>query len=289
MTPNIRRFFATMSRISPQIAGRMALQLFSTPLPTGRLSPSERRLEDRAKKRLSTAERLTVRSGKKTIIGYRLGQKRGADGRTVLLVHGWMSGARFMLAIADDLVRHGDEVICFDLPAHGESSGRTTNLVDCAKALAAIAGSVGPVNIILAHSFGGAVTAFALTQLGVKLTGEDARVILMASPNQLSVVTQRFSAAIGLSDRARAVYEERLCLPLGGDIQAMDGNALYGAAGVTLRIIHSSDDAEVPVEQGRRFLDLGKQAAMIELGGLGHRRVLYADTALAALRDARTR
>jgi pimeloyl-ACP methyl ester carboxylesterase len=287
MTPKIRAVFRTLSRISPQLAGRLALQLFSTPLPVGRMTPAEQRLEARAKQRLENAERLTISTAKHSIVAYRLGERRGAADRTILLVHGWMSGARFMLALAETLVARGDEVICFDLPAHGESSGRVTNLVDCGQALVAVANAVGPINMIIAHSFGGAVTAYATSQLGLKLTGDDARVILIASPNQLSDVTKRFSTALGLSDAARAIYERRLVQPLGGDLAAMDGNALYAATGMPLRIIHSSDDAEVPVEQGRRFLELGQQAQLIELDGLGHRRVLYADAALAALREAR--
>jgi pimeloyl-ACP methyl ester carboxylesterase len=150
-----------------------------------------------------------------------------------------------------------------------------------------VAQAVGPLNMIIAHSFGGAVTAHATSQLGLKLVGDDARIILIASPNQLSDVTRRFGAALGLNEAAREVYETRLVRPLGGDLSAMDGNALYAAVGVPLRIIHSIDDAEVPVEQGRRFLELGAQARLFELDGLGHRRVLYAEAALAALRQAR--
>ncbi len=288
MTPAIRRFFSTISHISPQLAGRLALLLFSTPLPTGRLSPAERRLEQRAKARLASAERLTVAASAGTVVAYKLGKRAAGTGRTILLVHGWMSGARYMLALAEELVAAGDEVICFDLPAHGESSGRVTNLAKCAQALLAVAAQCGPVNMIVAHSFGGAVTAYATSVLGLKLTGDDARIILLASPNRLAVVTQRFGAAIGLSDSARRTYEQRLVAPIGGDLDALDGNRLYAATGLPLFVIHCEDDAEVAFSEGERFAEMGEQARVTRLNNLGHRRILYAQSALDALRQARS-
>ncbi len=236
--------------------------------------------------RLAKAEKLVVSVDAGNIAAYRLGERHPDNGRTIILVHGWMSGARYMLALAEELVAGGDEVICFDLPAHGKSSGITTSLAPCARALKAVADQCGPVNMIVAHSFGGAVTAYATRALNLRLAGDDARIILLASPNRLSVVTQRFGDAIGLSLAARQNYEARLMAPFGGDLSAMDGNVLY-AGGVPLHVIHCVDDTEVPFSEGQRFTELGNQVRLTSLSQLGHRRILYAPAALSALRQAR--
>lgn len=287
MTPAIRAIFAATSRVSPRLAGRLAHQLFSTPLPVGKLSPAERRLEARAKARLAVAQRIDLLSARgRRVVAYRLAAQGTPTGRRVVLVHGWMSGARYMLALADALVDAGDEVICFDLPAHGASAGWTTDLTDCAQALVAVVAAVGPVNRIVAHSFGGAVTAFATSRLGLTLGGADARITLLASPNQLAVVTRRFGDAIGLSDAARGHYERRLCAPLGGDIRALDGNVMFARVGAALDVVHCADDAEVALSEGLRFAAIGPQVRVTQLARLGHRRILYAQPALDAVRAA---
>jgi pimeloyl-ACP methyl ester carboxylesterase len=286
MTPVIRAAFRLAGAISPELAGRLALRLFSTPLKTKRLSPAEARLAQRAKDRLADAERLVITSNGSDVIAYRFGKKLAADSQTIVLVHGWMSGARYMLAMVDPLVALGHEVICFDLPAHGESSGKTTNLSACAQALVAVIDHVGGADRIIAHSFGGATTAYALSKVRPGQLGNSGRITLIASPNQLKIVTERFGAAIGLTQAAFKVYQDRLCTPLGATLAEMDGNIMFAAAGYPLDIIHSIDDPEVSIEEARRYTQLGATARLIELNGLGHRQILYKPTAIAALVDS---
>jgi hypothetical protein len=286
MTPLIRRIFRTTSAISPALAGRMAHWLFSTPLKVGRLSPAEKRLVARADAKLATAEQVFIASGKHQIAAYRFGGETSANSKTIVLVHGWMSGARFMLAIMERLVGMGHEVICFDLPAHGQSSGKSTNLVECSAALAAVIDHFGPVDSIVAHSFGGAVTGYTLGQASRPLLSGNGEVVLLASPNQLAEVTKHFARQMGISDKGRLAFEKRLCAPLGGDIGLMDGNMMFAKAATPLHVLHCRDDAEVAVAEGRRFLELGDNVQFAELSGLGHRRILYAEPALAELEAA---
>jgi pimeloyl-ACP methyl ester carboxylesterase len=283
MTPAIRAVFGFACAISPTLAGRLALRLFSTPFKTKRLSPAEMRLAERAQERLATAERLIISANGSDVIAYRFGQKRAVDGQTIVLVHGWMSGARYMLAMVDPLLALGHEVVCFDLPAHGESAGKTTNLLACAGALVAVIDYIGGANRIIAHSFGGAVTAYALSRLRPKQLGPDGHITLIASPNQLKTVTERFGATIGLTPAALKVYQDRLCAPLGATLAEMDGNIMFAAAGYPLDIIHSTDDPEVCIEEARRYKQMAAPARLTEVEGLGHRQILYKPAAIAAL------
>jgi pimeloyl-ACP methyl ester carboxylesterase len=286
MTPAIKAAFGTIGMFSPNLAGRLALRLFSTPLKTKRLSPAETRLFERAQSKLAEAERLIITSGKSQIIAYRFGQKQAPSGQTIILVHGWMSGARYMLAMVDPLVALGHQVVCFDLPAHGESSGKVTNLSACAQALVDVIDHVGGANRIIAHSFGGAVTAYALSRIRPGQLGSDGRITLIASPNQLKIVTERFGAAIGLNQAALKVYQDRLCAPLGATLAEMNGNIMFAAADYPLEIIHSIDDPEVSIEEARRYTQMGATTRLTELDGLGHRQILYKPAAIAALVDS---
>jgi pimeloyl-ACP methyl ester carboxylesterase len=283
MTPFIRSAFGALSKLSPEAAGYFAHRLFSTPLKIGKLTGAEKRLAARADARLKLAERMTVAVGGETVVAHRFGREDATPRRTIILVHGWMSGARYMLAMVDPLIDEGYAVVCLDLPAHGASSGKSTNLVECANAVAAVIDRVGGADIVIAHSFGGAVTAYTLSKLLPGALGKDGFIVLLASPNQLSEVTRRFGAALGLSDAARKAYESRLCAPLGGDLAAMDGNKMYKEVGLPMHVIHSVDDCEVSIEEARRFTSLGDQVRIIELDGLGHRKILYHPSAIAAI------
>jgi pimeloyl-ACP methyl ester carboxylesterase len=283
LTPLIKAVFGTLSAISPALAGRAGLWLFSTPLKTSRLTPAEKRLAARAETKLQSAEDIGFDFAGTHIAAYRFGEKRDEGAKRIILVHGWMSGARFMLAIVDALVTLGHEVIVFDLPAHGRSSGKSTNLVFCSRALNALLDDVGGADMIIAHSFGGAVTAYTLSRLRPQGLGANGKIILLASPNQLSSVTASFSKAMGLSKAAQKRYEERLCAGIGEGLDEMDGNRMYGKIGYPLHILHCADDAEVSIDQSRRYLALGEQVRLTELKGLGHRRILYHRDAIEAL------
>jgi pimeloyl-ACP methyl ester carboxylesterase len=283
MTPAIRAVFGLACAISPKLAGSLALRLFSTPLKTKRLSPAEARLAARAQERLAQAERFVIASNGSRVVAYRFAGGLQPSGQTIILVHGWMSGARYMLAMVDPLVALGHQVVCFDLPAHGESEGKTTNLLACAQALVDVIDCAGGANRIIAHSFGGAVTAYALSRIRPGQLSSDGRITLIASPNQLKIVTERFGAAIGLTPAALKVYQDRLCAPLGATLAEMDGNIMFAKAGYPIDIIHSIDDPEVSIEEARRYTQMGATARLREVDGLGHRQVLYKPVAIDAV------
>ncbi|MXO97332.1 alpha/beta fold hydrolase [Erythrobacter aquimaris] len=283
MHSSLQRIFTALNRVSPWLAGCAAHVLFTTPLKPRRLSAAEKRLAARADAKLATAQDIGFVHDGKRISAYRFGARQQPVSKRVILVHGWMSAARYMLAMVDPLIELGHEVVCIDLPAHGTSSGLRTNLVECASALEALLSKLDGADVVVAHSFGGAVTAFTLSRLSPGALGDNGHIVLLASPNRLSSVTHGFSQALGMGTAGQRAFEKRLCRNIGTTLSEMDGNRMYEAIGYPLSIIHCIDDEEVSIEESRRFLELGDQAALTELSGLGHRRILYHADALKAL------
>ncbi len=64
----------------------------------------------------------------------------GGAGRTVVLVHGWSGSAADWRHLAGDLIPAGWRVVVPDLPAHGMTAGRQTDLFVLGRALAAVLG-----------------------------------------------------------------------------------------------------------------------------------------------------
>lgn len=140
MPPFIRSLFTSLDAASPWLAGRAAHVLFTTPLRTVRMTAAEQRLAGRADAKLATATDISFTRQGKRVAAYSFEGQDGTNGKIAVLVHGWMSGSRYMLAMVDPLLAMGYRVVCFDLPAHGCSQGRRTNLVDCAKAFDQLVG-----------------------------------------------------------------------------------------------------------------------------------------------------
>ena len=64
------------------------------------------------------------------------------DGPVVLMLHGWGSSTADLAASIAPVLETGFRVVAYDAPAHGESAGRRTNLVDCMGAALQVAGRI---------------------------------------------------------------------------------------------------------------------------------------------------
>ena len=120
----LRAALGTAERLWPTLAVRAAYRLFGTPLPLrkpGRnaVPPGHWR-----------TERLAFEDAEITLY---LPQAQ-PHGPTVLLLHGWGGHARQMLPLADALAARGLRPVLVDLPAHGGSRGRVSNLPQFAAA-----------------------------------------------------------------------------------------------------------------------------------------------------------
>jgi pimeloyl-ACP methyl ester carboxylesterase len=169
----LRSFFATLSFISPRAAGRLALRLFRTPHRHHRPG----------------WEKHVAAAGEPLRVGPELAAHAfGPPGRPIaLLVHGWEGRGTQLGRFVEPFVHAGFRVLALDLPAHGESAGARTDLIECTEALRKVGRDLGPLAAVVAHSFGGAITTLALER------GLDAKaVVLIASPSSIDDVLRRF-------------------------------------------------------------------------------------------------
>src|ERR671919_499626 len=78
----------------------------------------------------------------------------GSSGPVVLLMHGWGGARAQMTGFVDPLLFAGYRVVAYDQPAHGESDGKMTNLLEIAPTMDLIVEHEGNFDAIIAHSFG---------------------------------------------------------------------------------------------------------------------------------------
>lgn len=280
------RLFEKLSHRSPRAAAQAAHFLFTHPSPPTIRSAAEKRLARKARAKLAEAAREDLHVRGYRIASYRFAAPLKARKGTVLLVHGWTSAAAFMTAPVDHLLAAGYDVVAFDMPAHGKSSGRRAELMDCVLAMVAVANRHGPIDQVIAHSFGGPVSTLAVASELSPALSSQTRLLFIASPNRLADVTEQFSRAIGLTREAQQIFETKVIEPFGVDVEDMDGNLVLADCSNPLTILHSRDDEEVAYAAAEKFAQIGSHVELYPLDGLGHRRILHAQPSVEAIMDA---
>ncbi|HWC74779.1 MAG TPA: alpha/beta fold hydrolase [Gemmatimonadales bacterium] len=206
------------------------------------------------------------------IVGWRWGDP---DAALVYLVHGWASRGSRLAAFSAPLVEAGYGVVTFDAPGHGASGWGMSSLPDFARALAAVSAQEGNGRMphaIIAHSFGCAGTALALSS-GVTVS----RLVFLAPAANPPAWVGPFARAVGLRpdvlDRMRARSERRLRIRW-DDVNVCDiARRLVGAP--PLLIVHDNQDETVGAGDGDAIAAAWPGARLVRTDGLGHRGVTH--------------
>ena len=114
----IRAFFGVLGTIAPVAAGRVATSMF--------LRPRRHSIPRRELPWLEGALRRDFE-----VEGHKIATYWWGEGPVVLCLHGWEGRGSQMGAFAAPLVNAGYTAVAMDLPAHGNSSGDTTDGYTC--------------------------------------------------------------------------------------------------------------------------------------------------------------
>ncbi len=259
----LRAGLQVLTAISPSLATRVIARVWFT--------PPRAPLRDAAREQLARGRKLDVRMGGQRIAAWSFG-----SGPRVLLVHGWGGHAGQLVDFVAPLVARGFEVVTFDGPGHGQSSGsalgyRQGSFVEVARAMRAVVDAVGPVTAIVAHSGGAIATGIAFDQ---GLTTD--RLVLVAPMTRPLRYAERWSAWLGLDETLARGWEVRASDRAGfswADIDLVSAPRRFTPPPVL--VVHDRDDREVPFDDGRALAAAWPQAIAVETTGLGHRRILH--------------
>ena len=196
----------------------------------------------------------------------------GSNGPAVLLMHGWGGARAQMSGFVDPLLFAGYRVVAYDQPAHGDSTGKITNLLEIAPTLDLITKQEGKFDAIIAHSFGTLITSYALVNLNFP---PPARLVYFGAFNQLLESLPRFQVLAGLSDEIMDGLRTMIYENFGKDVlDAIVNQKLTPQIHIPALMFHDVADNVTPVEDSRAIARVWKQARFIETEGLGHRGAL---------------
>ncbi|MFK7809936.1 MAG: alpha/beta fold hydrolase [Saprospiraceae bacterium] len=253
----IRFAFSTFGPLFPKAAAKQAIKLFSTPRRRAKHKVSDRIMEE--------ARVFEFMFKGKILKGY----EWGSGTKNILLVHGWESRGTALRSFVPTLLAKGYKVVTFDAPAHGNSGGKQTNLLEFAGAIKAIINQIGGVEGIIAHSFGGASTVYALSQL--QQTRRLKRLVLIASPSRMIGAMEDFLKLIRapktMEDEFYKIVKSLLEIP----IEDIDIAKLYDEVDVEkTMLIHDKGDRIVPFSSSERVAAGWKDIRFVVTEGYGH-------------------
>ena len=196
----IRTKFKLLSRLSKRKAAKKAFELFCTPKERtdGPLPP----IFDRSEKLSFPLEGATVH-------GYRWNHP---SPKKLLILHGFESSVINFDQYVEPLIAKGYEVLAFDAPAHGRSTGQSINVLTYKNMVCRIMEVYGPVRSFLAHSFGGLSLSLALEE---KPHDASTRVVLIAPATETRTAIENFFALLRLSPDVQSEFY-RLIVETGG-------------------------------------------------------------------------
>ena len=252
----LRAAMRAVDALSPDLARRWAQRLFTTP-PRHAAPEAERAA-------LKRAEAFAFRSDGRRLQGWAWG-----EGPAVLLAHGWGGRGSQLHPFVQPLLDEGYSVLTFDGPGHGRSEGHTASVPMFARAMRDLADLRGPFHAVIGHSFGGATTAYALSQ-GLPAS----RAVLIAAPESPEIFYRELLTALGFPDHRHAAFLRAMERDYGLRLDDIHGPRRAAEIRVPGLVIHDEDDREVPFAHGEAYAAAWPGAAFLRTGGLGHRRIL---------------
>lgn len=251
--------------VATALLGRYSERLSAIPGRVLWFTPWEVPVSDRGRAKQASWLRDTEQHMFITPVG-KISAFSAGSGPVVLLVHGWGESAATLGGFIGPLTRAGYRVIGMDLPAHGGSSGRTTNPPHAGDAIGAVAAAIGDVHAVVAHSMGANASLWALRRgLAVR------RAILLAPHVDPSYTFESFQELFSLPPKAimglRRSIEHRFGPSIWDDFR---GDVLARDLEVPALVFHDPDDAVLPFAGTRRLVAVWPAAKLVEVPGLGH-------------------
>ena len=265
----LRFYFRTLARLAPRTAGRHAYRLFSTPRRRASVPPAVEPV-------MARAERFEVECGEHRVAAYRWRASAGPAAPRVMLMHGWESRAARLAVWVDPLLAAGFEVVAFDAPAHGASTGRRADPMVFVDALWAVVERTGPLSACVCHSLGGFSAMLAVG--GGELFGREPlaveRLVIAGGAESGVDAMAMFCDILDLGDGFLPLLLAGAAEHAGGrQVADCDAHRLFVEHPVPTLWFHDPEDAEVPFEAAERVARVCPHVRLETVHGLGHHRI----------------
>ena len=256
---SVRSISQTLGNWMPGLMSPLYIKLFMRPP-----ARATHRYEDEL---LRKANRKSMPFGKLTIRTYEW--KAYDRAPWVVLVHGWQSRGTALRHFVPTLNHLGYNVVAFDGPAHGESSGWQNHLILMSQVLHQLVDEYEQVKGVIGHSFGGAASSYLFSS--ALRNYELDFFTFIATPTSMERIFEEFFDIVGAPDPLREKIIEDLQKQFQLDLDDVDtdktAQKINTAKGV---VIHDERDRIVLPRNAEALLEARPDFTWLKPVGLGH-------------------
>jgi esterase/lipase len=185
----------------------------------------------------------------KTVSCYKWG--KGDHG--ILLIHSWGGNAKNFNKLIMTLVQNGNTVFAFDAPAHGNSKGKYSNILEFKDIAQELIRQNKEIKGIVGHSIGGVAAALVLKDLEREQTSY--KLVLISAPSDLTAFFNVFTNSCKLPHQAFFEGVQYIKNKIGLDlVESSLINMERPVNANTITIIHDKKDINVDLLNSKQLI-----------------------------------
>lgn len=248
-----------LEAVSPKLAVQFAIRLFTTPVKF-KTPKREQKMASESRQQM-----IPINSINKTVNVYSLGNSP----KKVLLVHGWSGRGTQLNAIAYSLVERGFETISFDAPAHGKSTGKTSDMTEFIATILQLVQQLGPFEYAIGHSLG-AMAVLNSIKRGLQVK----KAVIIGSGDVIEDIMLGFTRQLGMKIATGNLMIERFEAKFGETINNYSAYIAAQEVHVPVLMFHDETDRDVHISAAHHIYSHLPDARLVVTHGLGHRKIL---------------
>ena len=247
-------YFNFLALFAPKLAAQKAFTLFCT--------PRKGKVLELQSNFLNPARHKSLEVGGMYLQTYFWPGKR----ETVLLLHGWESNSFRWRNLIEHLMEADFNILAFDAPAHGGSTGKILNVPLYAECTEHIIKKFKP-NFIVAHSVGGMAAIYHQYQYG---HDSIEKLVTIGSPSELNEIMAQYQNILRFNNRVLRALDNYFQNHFGFGIADFSTSKFASDLHLKGLLIHDKLDKIALVSSSERVHANWKDSELILTSGLGH-------------------
>ena len=248
------QYFNLLSLVSPKRTAIKAFSLFCT-VRKGKILPQQQEFLDDAKHETHTI-------GIHKIQTY----KWPGNKKTVLLIHGWESNSFRWRNLIEKLKESNFNIIAFDAPGHGYSSGKKLHVPLYAESLKHIIDHYKP-QFLVGHSVGGMTILY--NQHKHPNTKID-KIITIGAPSEFYEIMEHFQNLLKFNNRVMNALDTYVLQHFGFRIRDFSTSEYARTIATKGILFHDKFDKITPYHASKKVQENWKNSTLVSTEGLGH-------------------
>lgn len=247
-------YFNALVHLAPKKAAKKAFDVFCT-VRKGKVLPAQAPFLDIAKDKMHD------------VANHRIQAYRWiGNGPTVLLVHGWESNAWRWHKLIERLQKDDFNIIAFDAPAHGYSSGKLFNVPLNAEVLDYMIQYYKPRHLV-GHSVGGMTALFHEYHYpGSHIE----KIVTIGSPSEFHEIMAQYQSILGLSENVMHALDNYLFSEFGFHIREVSSARYVESNTKKGLLFHDRSDNIAPYHASDSVHTAWKGSRLYSTDGFGH-------------------